>query len=101
MWPAGRVPDPERRAVGLVEKAWRNSPVEDMHANRRGPSDGEMSAESVALDRVAADALANRTDRPLLEFERHLLDRTRPWAGGRPSAARGGLREPEGVREAR
>jgi hypothetical protein len=71
-------------AVGLVEKVWRNSPLEDMHASRRGPSDGEMFAESVALHRVARDALASGTNAALLEFERHLLDRNRPWvAGGR------------------
>ena len=69
-------------AVGLVEKVWRNSPLEDMHASRRGPSDGEMFAESVALHRVARDALASGTNAALLEFERHLLDRNRHWAAG-------------------
>lgn len=47
-------------AVGLVEKVWRSSPLEDMHASRRGPSDGEMFAESAALHRVTRDVLATR-----------------------------------------
>lgn len=82
--PLGEYPIRDVAAVGLVEKAWRNSPVEDMHASRRGPSDGEMFAESVALRRVARDALARGTDLDLalLDFERHLLDRSRPWAAG-------------------
>jgi hypothetical protein len=69
-------------AVGLVEKVWRTSPVEDMHASRRGPSDGEMFAESVALHKVARDALDSGTNLALLDFERLLLDRNRPWATG-------------------
>ena len=40
-------------AVGLVEKTWRNSPVEDAHASRRGPNDGEMMAQSLHLHTVA------------------------------------------------
>lgn len=82
--PPGEYPILDVAAVSLVEKAWRNSPVEDMHASRRGPSDGEMFAESVALHRVARDALANGTDLDfaLLDFERHLLERSRPWAAG-------------------
>lgn len=71
-------------AVGLVETVWRNSPLEDMHAGGglrgRGPSDGEMFAESVALHRVAKAALPREFG--LLEFEDHLLDRRRPWAAG-------------------
>jgi hypothetical protein len=71
-------------AVGLVELVWRNSPLEAMQAGGglrgRGPSDGEMFAESVALHRAATAALP----RPfgLLEFEDHVLDRHRPWAAG-------------------
>jgi hypothetical protein len=71
-------------AVGLVEKVWRNSPLEDMHAGGgkrgQGPSDGEMFAESVALQRVAKIALQREFG--LLEFEDHVLDRHRPWAAG-------------------
>lgn len=69
-------------AVGLVIEVWRNSPVEDMHASRRGPSDAAMFAESTALHNKALVALttANR-DEGLIDFEEHLLDRTRPWAG--------------------
>jgi hypothetical protein len=69
-------------AVGLVELVWRNSPLEDMHASRRGPSDGEMFAESVALYRVARDALFHGTNGALLGFELWVLDRRRPWAAG-------------------
>jgi hypothetical protein len=71
-------------AVGLVELVWRNSPLEDMHAGGglrgRGPSDGEMFAESVALHRAAQAALTREFG--LLEFEDHVLDRRRPWAAG-------------------
>jgi hypothetical protein len=71
-------------AVGLVELVWRNSPLEEMHAGGglrgRGPSDGEMFAESVALHRVAKAALPREFG--LLEFEDHVLDRHRPWAAG-------------------
>ena len=71
-------------AVGLVEGVWRNSPLEDMHAGGgtrgRGPTDGEMFAESVALQRVAKAALPREYG--LLEFEDHVLDRHRPWAAG-------------------
>lgn len=69
-------------AVGLVIEVWRNSPVENMHAGRRGPSDAAMFAESTALHTAAVTALT--TPRPtsgLLGFEEHLLDRNRPWAG--------------------
>lgn len=69
-------------AVGLVIEVWRNSPVEDMHASQRGPSDAAMFAESTALHDKALVALttANRNE-GLIDFEAHLLDRTRPWAG--------------------
>jgi hypothetical protein len=69
-------------AVGLVIEVWRNGPVEDMHSSRRGPDDAAMFAESTALHDEAVQALA--TDNRafgLLDFERHLLDRERPWAG--------------------
>lgn len=71
-------------AVGLVELVWRNSPLEDMHAGGglrgRGPSDGEMFAESVSLHRIAKAALPRQSG--LLDFEDHVLDRRRPWAAG-------------------
>ena len=69
-------------AVGLVIDVWRNGPVEDMHCAKRGPSDAGMFAESASLHDQAVKALA-AGDRPigLLEFESHLLDRGRPWAG--------------------
>jgi hypothetical protein len=71
-------------AVGLVEEVWRNSPLEDMHAGGGmrgcGPTDGEMFAESVALQRVGKAALPREYG--LLEFEDHVLDRNRPWAAG-------------------
>ncbi len=71
-------------AVGLVELVWRNSPLEKMHAGGglrgRGPSDGEMFAESVALHRVAVAALPGKFG--VLEFGDHVLDRHRPWAAG-------------------
>ena len=69
-------------AVGLVIDVWRNGPVEDMHASKRGPSDAAMFAESTELHGEAVKALtaANRAF-GLIDFEKHLLDRTRPWAG--------------------
>ncbi|MFB4269639.1 hypothetical protein [Nonomuraea sp. GTA35] len=69
-------------AVGLVIEVWRNSPVEAMHASQRGPDDAAMFAESTALHDRAVFALREE-DRAfaLIDFERHLLDRTRPWAG--------------------
>jgi hypothetical protein len=69
-------------AVSLVIEVWRNGPVENMHAGRRGPSDAAMFAESAALHTAAVTALtARRRAAGLLEFEEHLLDRKRPWAG--------------------
>jgi hypothetical protein len=69
-------------AVGLVIDVWRNGPVEDMHCSKRGPDDAAMFAESTALHEQAVMALISG-NRPvgLLEFEDHLLDRDRPWAG--------------------
>ena len=69
-------------AVGLVVQVWRTSPLEEMHASRRGPSDAAMFAESTALHEVAIAALtAHDRTVGLLDFEEHLLDRERPWAG--------------------
>jgi len=69
-------------AVGLVIDVWRNGPVEDMHCGKRGPDDAAMFAESTSLHDQAVTALT-ASNRPigLLEFEDHLLDRERPWAG--------------------
>ena len=69
-------------AVGLVIDVWRNGPVEDMHCGKRGPDDAAMFAESTSLHDRAVTALTVG-NRPigLLEFEDHLLDRQRPWAG--------------------
>ena len=69
-------------AVGLVIDVWRNSPVEDMHCGKRGPDDAVIFAESTSLHDRAVTALT-AANRPigLLQFEDHLLDRQRPWAG--------------------
>lgn len=69
-------------AVGLVIEVWRNGPVEDMHSSRRGPGDAAMFAESTSLHDRALEALT-AADRAfgLLDFEEHLLDRERLWAG--------------------
>ncbi|WP_283135746.1 hypothetical protein [Rhizohabitans arisaemae] len=69
-------------AVGLVIELWRNSPVEDMHSSRRGPDDAAIFAESTALQDRAVRALRDENRATaLIDFERHLLDRTRSWAG--------------------
>jgi hypothetical protein len=69
-------------AVGLVIDMWRNGPVEDMHAGQRGPSDAAMFAESTELHDKAVRALtAENRAFGLIDFEKHLLDRARPWAG--------------------
>ncbi|UYP20878.1 hypothetical protein OED52_10360 [Rhodococcus sp. Z13] len=73
-------------AVGLVENVWRNGPVEAMHGSKRGPTDTMMFAESTALHVHAVRALSSQERAyGLLDFEKHLLDRKRPWAcsGGR------------------
>ncbi len=69
-------------AVGLVIEVWRNGPVENMHASRRGPSDAAMFAESTTLYVRALDIMrAEDQAMALLNFERFLLDRSRVWAG--------------------
>jgi len=69
-------------AVGLVIDVWRNGPVEDMHCGKRGPDDAAMFAESTSLhDRAVTALTAGNRPIGLLEFEDHLLDRGRPWAG--------------------
>lgn len=74
-------------AVGLVIEVWRNGPVEAMHGGRHGPTDAAMFAESTALHNDAVKALtAQNRGSALIEFEEHLLDRVRPWAGTRGKA---------------
>jgi len=69
-------------AVGLVIEVWRNGPVEEMHASGRGPRDAAMFAEFTALHNEAVKALtAEDRNFGLIDFERQLLDRSRPWAG--------------------
>ena len=69
-------------AVGLVIDVWRNGPAEDMHCGKRGPDDAAMFAESTSLhDRAVTALTAGNRPIGLLEFEDHLLDRQRPWAG--------------------
>jgi hypothetical protein len=69
-------------AVGLVIEVWRSGPVEDMHAGRSGPGNAAMFAESTALHAFAVIALtAPNRKTGLRDFEAHLLDRERPWAG--------------------
>lgn len=69
-------------AVGLVIEVWRNGPVEDMHSSRKGPTDAVMFAESTALHAEALNALtAKNQNFGLIDFEEHLLNRGRPWAG--------------------
>jgi hypothetical protein len=66
----------------LVIDVWRYGPVENMHADRRGPSNATMFAESTALHTAAAAALtAPHHTAGLRDFEKHLLDQGRPWAG--------------------
>ena len=67
-------------AVGLVIDVWRNGPVEDMHCGKRGPDDAAMFAEYTPRPGCHGPHCRQPPDR-LLEFEDHLLDRQRPWAG--------------------
>ncbi|MFE9244970.1 hypothetical protein [Nocardiopsis sp. NPDC006938] len=70
------------KAVGLVIEVWRNGPVENIHASRRGPSDAAMFAESTTLHARALDVTrAEDGATALLDFERLLLERSRVWAG--------------------
>jgi hypothetical protein len=88
-------------AVGLVELVWRNSPLEDMHADGglrgRGPSDGEMFAESVALYRVARDALFRGTNAALLGVRALGLGPEPALGCGAPNTAGDGLRTPDRI----
>ncbi|MEV4436856.1 hypothetical protein [Streptomyces sp. NPDC049585] len=72
-------------AVGLVADAWREGPLELIHAADGGPSDGEIFAQSVDLYRRARAALAAaRDDRPeaLRAFVAVASNVDLPWAGG-------------------
>lgn len=78
-------------AVGLVADAWREGPLEVIHAADDGPSDGEIFAQSVDLYRRARAALvAARDDGPevLLAFVAVASDVDLPWAGGSRFALR-------------
>ena len=90
-------------AVGLVIDVWRNGPAEDMHCGKRGPDDAAMFAESTSLhDRAVTALTAGNRPIGLLEFEDHLLDRQRPWAGtGGKTLNRPRLRLPRTVPPAR
>ncbi|MFE6743081.1 hypothetical protein [Streptomyces tubercidicus] len=78
-------------AVGLVADAWREGPLDVIHAADDGPSDGEIFAQSVDLYRRARTALvAARDDGPeaLLAFVAVASDVDLPWAGGSGFALR-------------
>ncbi|MEU3618562.1 hypothetical protein ABZ725_40490 [Streptomyces sp. NPDC006872] len=78
-------------AVGLVAVAWREGPLDRIHAADDGPSDGEIFAQSVDLYRWARAALlAARDDGPeeLLAFVAIASDLDLPWAGGSPFTLR-------------
>ncbi|GGR25480.1 hypothetical protein GCM10010497_29480 [Streptomyces cinereoruber] len=72
-------------AVGLVADAWRDGPLDEIHATDGGPSDGEIFAQSVDLYRRAREALvAAREDGPeaLAAFVAVASDTRLRWAGG-------------------
>ncbi|KUL43050.1 hypothetical protein [Streptomyces regalis] len=78
-------------AIGLVADAWREGPLDRIHAADDGPSDGEIFAQSVDLYRWARAALlAARDDGPeeLLAFAAIASDLDLPWAGGSPFTLR-------------
>ncbi|WDT54799.1 hypothetical protein [Streptomyces sp. G7(2002)] len=78
-------------AVGLVADAWREGPLDVIHAADDGPNDGEMFAQSVDLYRRARAALvAAQDDGPevLLAFVAVASDVDLPWAGGSRFALR-------------
>ncbi|MFE2530006.1 hypothetical protein ACFXEL_37925 [Streptomyces sp. NPDC059382] len=72
-------------AVGLVNDAWRDGPLDVIHSADGGPSDGEIFAQSVDLYRRAREAfITARTDgaEALLAFQAVASDVHLPWAGG-------------------
>ncbi|WP_030751528.1 hypothetical protein [Streptomyces griseus] len=70
-------------AVGLVTDAWRDGPLDEIHAAPDGPGDGEVFAQSVDLYRRARTALAAAQDDPgaLAAFVAVASDVRLPWAG--------------------
>lgn len=71
-------------AVGLVREAWRDGPLDTIHASDNGPSDGDIFAQSVDLYRRARAALLEASeDGPdaLLAFQAVAADVDLPWAG--------------------
>jgi hypothetical protein len=78
-------------AVGLVADAWREGPLNAIHAADDGPNEGEMLAQSIDLYRRARTALmAARNDgsEALLAFVAVASDMDLPWAGGSRFALR-------------
>ena len=78
-------------AVGLVADAWREGPLDAIHAADDGPNNGEIFAQSVDLYRRARAALvAAQNDGPevLLAFVAVASDVDLPWAGGSRFALR-------------
>ncbi|MET9597277.1 hypothetical protein [Streptomyces sp. NPDC006459] len=78
-------------AVGLVADAWREGPLDAIHAADDGPSEGEIFAQSVDLYRRARAALmAAKDDGPevLLAFAAVASNVDLPWAGGSSFALR-------------
>ncbi|WP_240968369.1 hypothetical protein [Streptomyces sp. HNM0575] len=70
-------------AVGLVTDAWREGPMDVIHAADDGPSDGEIFAQSVDLYRRArATLVAAQDDGPevLLAFAAVASNVDLPWA---------------------
>ncbi|MFE5971919.1 hypothetical protein ACFQ64_07170 [Streptomyces sp. NPDC056460] len=71
-------------AVGLVLDAWREGPLDEIHAHEEGPSDGEILAQGVDLYRRARKALlAARDEGPeaLSAFVAVAADTRLRWAG--------------------
>lgn len=71
-------------AVGLVADAWREGPLDEIHAAEDGPSDGDIIVQSVDLyHRAKAALLAARDDGPeaLSAFVAVASDVRLRWAG--------------------
>lgn len=72
-------------AVGLVTEAFLNAPLDEIRAAGKGPSAGEVLAQSLDLYRIARECLAAAKDtgpEALLGFQAIAADVTLPWAGG-------------------
>ncbi|MET9955529.1 hypothetical protein ABZ135_28840 [Streptomyces sp. NPDC006339] len=96
------VDDPEvllsAAAVGLVHDAWREGPLDEIHAREDGPGDGDILAQSVDLYRRARTALlAARDDGPeaLAAFVAVASDVRLRWAGGSGFMLRHGAAGPD------